>query len=523
MTIAEKVKLLDMLKEGRKFAAVARDFGVNESTIRYIYKDEAKIRKTAAITFNKSAKRVVMARNKTIVRMEAALAVWIADCRKKNIALDMNIIQTKARSLCETFATKEPEDDSGERKEAEEDEEDIDDPQPEMSSHSPRKKLQFSASKGWFAKFQKRYGLKSASLHGEAASADTVAAETYVNETFKKIISEGEYQPEQAWITKMLTSNWFHQCFIPQVKVYLAEKGMPFKVLLIMDNAGGHATDLSYSGVQVEFLPPNMTSLILPMDQGVIRAFKALYTRNALANLVAPVDAAQEDDDFNLKAYWRQYTIATCLQNIHKALEEMKPATINASWKKLWPEVVYDDKGFTPAEIQHSAVQKAVQLAAILGGEVFADMTTGNVDELLDCHSQPLTDEDLEELTKSASEEEEEAAQQETEVVSQTGLTLERLARLCNLAKELQERWQEWDDDTIRSVQFCNMVNDVMAPYKMLFDRKKKQRQQLPITMFLQPRKKEPVPAAATMVTPLETAEEVEEVPREMAPPSEET
>lgn len=65
----------------------------------------------------------------------------------------------------------------------------------------------------------------------------------------------------------------------------------------------------------------------------------------------------------------------------------MKPATINASWKKLWLEVVYDDKGFTPAEIQHSAVQKAVQLAVILGGEGFADMTTGNVNELLGCHS----------------------------------------------------------------------------------------------------------------------------------------
>ncbi|XP_051784731.1 tigger transposable element-derived protein 1-like [Erpetoichthys calabaricus] len=498
MMIAEKVKLLDMLKEGRTFAAVARQYGMNESTVRYIKKEKANIRKTATITFCKSAKRVVTARNKTIVRMESALA--------------------------------EPEDDSGD---CEEDEVDVEDPQPGTSSDSPRKKWQFSASKGWFAKFQKRYGLKSVSLQGEAASADTIAAETYVNETFKKIISEGGYRPEKvfnmnetglfwkrmpsrtflfkeeakasgfkaykdrvtlvvcgnaagfllkpgfiyksknprtlknknknllpvhwmynpkAWITKMLTSDWFHQCFIPQVKVYLAEKGMPFKVLLIMDNAGGHAADLSYSGVQMEFLPPNTTSLIQPMDQGVIRAFKTLYTRNSLANLVSSVDAAQEDDDFNLKAYWRQYTIATCLQNIQKALQEMKPATINASWKKLWPEVVYDDKGFTLAEIQHSAVQKAVQLAAILGGEGFADMTTDDVNELLDCHSQPLTDEDLEELMKSASEEEEEEEQQETEeVVSPTGLTLERLAEICRLAKDLQEQSQEWDDDMVRS------------------------------------------------------------------------
>ncbi|KAG2466594.1 IPO11 protein, partial [Polypterus senegalus] len=83
---------------------------------------------------------------------------------------------------------------------------------------------------------------------------------------------------------------------------------------------------------------------------------------------------------------------------------------------------------------------------------------------------------------------------------------------------DLQERSQEWDDDMVRSVQFCNKVDDVMTTYKLLFDRKKKQ-QQLPITMFLQTRKKEPVPTTTTD-TPSET---VEEVPQEMAPPSEET
>uniref|UniRef100_A0A8C6T7D2 DDE-1 domain-containing protein n=1 Tax=Neogobius melanostomus TaxID=47308 RepID=A0A8C6T7D2_9GOBI len=51
-----------------------------------------------------------------------------------------------------------------------------------------------------------------------------------------------------------------------------------FKVLLLVDNAGGHAADLSYDGVQIEFLPPNTTSLIQTMDQGIIHAFKALYT-----------------------------------------------------------------------------------------------------------------------------------------------------------------------------------------------------------------------------------------------------
>ena len=83
MTISEKVKLLVMLKEGRRFAAVVRHYGVNESTVRYIKKDEANIRKTAAITVTTEAKRVATPRNEKIVKMEAALALWIMDCRKK--------------------------------------------------------------------------------------------------------------------------------------------------------------------------------------------------------------------------------------------------------------------------------------------------------------------------------------------------------------------------------------------------------------------------------------------------------
>uniref|UniRef100_A0A8C6LNN1 HTH psq-type domain-containing protein n=1 Tax=Nothobranchius furzeri TaxID=105023 RepID=A0A8C6LNN1_NOTFU len=93
MTIAEKVTLLDMLNEGRSYAAVARHFGVNESTVRYIKKDEVKIRKTASITFSKSAKRVVTARNKAIVSLEGALSIWIADCQKKQMPFDIIILQ----------------------------------------------------------------------------------------------------------------------------------------------------------------------------------------------------------------------------------------------------------------------------------------------------------------------------------------------------------------------------------------------------------------------------------------------
>jgi len=559
LTIVEKVKLLDMLKEGRTYAAVGRHFGLNESTVRYIKKDEKNIRSTAAVSFNKTAKRVVTSRNKVMVRMESALSLWISDCRKNNIALDSNTIRTKAKSLYDTYTQLAQDRGADEHVE---DEMDIDDDD-EAGPSSPKKATPFTASKGWFDKFQRRYGIRSVSLHGEAASADKVAADHYVSETFREIIEEGGYKPEQvfnmdetglfwkrmpsrtfimkdeakvrgfkaqkdrvtlimcgnaagfmikpgliyksknpralknknknvlpvywmhnqkAWITKVLTSDWFHQCFIPEVQRYLSGKGLDFNVLLIMDNAGGHAIDLSYEGVKVEFLPPNTTSLIQPMDQGVIRAFKALYTRHTLQHLVESMDA---DKDFSLKAYWRDYTIATCLINIQKAIQDMKPETINASWKRLWPEVANVYKGFTPEEINHSAVDKAVKLAKLLQGEGFEDMTSDDINDLIDAHSQPLTVEDLTELTKSASEEEEEEQDEPGAEEEEVGLTLDRLATIVRMGKELEQVIQEWDPQMMRSLQFSNGLDGLMSVYKNLLAQKKKQNQQLPITMFL--------------------------------------
>ena len=94
MTINEKVRRLDMSKEGRIYDVVARHDGVNESAERYIKKNKANIRKTTAITFNIKAKRVVTPCDKRIVKMEAALSLWIADCRK-NVTLETNVIWKK--------------------------------------------------------------------------------------------------------------------------------------------------------------------------------------------------------------------------------------------------------------------------------------------------------------------------------------------------------------------------------------------------------------------------------------------
>lgn len=559
MTLQEKVKVLDMLKEGRSNVAVGRHFGVNESTIRSIKKNEAAIRSNVNTNVSHFAKTASVIRDKNIVRMESALILWITDCRKKNVPLDSNVIRQKAKKLYSNFKR-------------------VHEEELQSETSTSMEAEEFQASKGWFDRFQKRFKLKSVSLHGESASADHASAAAYP-EQLRQLMEAKGYRPEQvfnmdetglywkklpqrtyimkeearapgfkaqkdrvtllmcgnaagfmikpgliyrsanpralkkkrkeslpvfwmhnqkAWITKSLTEKWFHECFVPGAKDYLESKGIPFKVLLIMDNASGHHVDLSCEGVEIEFLPPNTTALIQPMDQGVIRAFKALYTRNSLQHLV---DAMDHDQNFSLKDYWRDFTIANCLQTIQTSLQEMKPATLNACWKKLLPEVVDDHEAFSPDEIHHEAVDKAVKLAKILGGEGFDDVTADELNDLIDAHSAPLTDDDLMDLTKSPSAEEEENDTATENVMEEDeGLSLERLVKILNAAKDLQGLIESWDPCMVRSMQSQNTIAAGIQVYKALFTTMKKERQQLKITAFFTSSASEIIPPPPTDV-----------------------
>jgi len=62
---------------------------------------------------------------------------------------------------------------------------------------------------------------------------------------------------------------------LKQPKANLQKEGR--HILLLIDNAPGHVVDeeeRALSNVKVEFLPPNTTSKIQPMDAGIIAAFK---------------------------------------------------------------------------------------------------------------------------------------------------------------------------------------------------------------------------------------------------------
>ena len=66
------------------------------------------------------------------------------------------------------------------------------------------------------------------------------------------------------------------------------------KVLLLLDNATSHV-NLELLNVHIHFLPPNITSLLEPMDAGIIRNFKLKYKALFVQWLLDMVTAGTED------------------------------------------------------------------------------------------------------------------------------------------------------------------------------------------------------------------------------------
>ncbi|KFD63305.1 hypothetical protein M514_24485 [Trichuris suis] len=107
LSISEKVRILDLVeKEGKSYAAVAKTYGKNESSIREIVKNKDKIRSS----FNaapQTAKVTSISRDKILVKMEKALNFWVEDMNRKSIPVNGQALRQKALDLYEHMRKKQ--------------------------------------------------------------------------------------------------------------------------------------------------------------------------------------------------------------------------------------------------------------------------------------------------------------------------------------------------------------------------------------------------------------------------------
>ncbi|XP_055633874.1 tigger transposable element-derived protein 1-like [Toxorhynchites rutilus septentrionalis] len=177
----------------------------------------------------------------------------------------------------------------------------------------------------------------------------------------------------KAWVTQEIFRRWLEECFVPEVKPYLAKKGLEFRVLLVIDNAPGHLR-VEHPNVQIVFLPPNTTSLIQPLDQGIIATFKRHYIKTTFRYILDEIDTGNAS---TIIEAWKYFTMRECVESIEVAVKLLKRSTLNACWKPLWPDCVHSSM---PASNEEGEI---LLLAHAVGGEGFNDFSTADIVEML--------------------------------------------------------------------------------------------------------------------------------------------
>ncbi|XP_067941901.1 tigger transposable element-derived protein 6-like [Watersipora subatra] len=78
------------------------------------------------------------------------------------------------------------------------------------------------------------------------------------------------YNNKKAWMVSDIFQTW-----VRDLDCRMTRKNR--EVLLIIDNCPAHPTMNGLTSIRLLFTPPNTTSVLQPMDQGIIRTFKSYY------------------------------------------------------------------------------------------------------------------------------------------------------------------------------------------------------------------------------------------------------
>ncbi|KAM9036964.1 tigger transposable element-derived protein 1 [Sarcophilus harrisii] len=408
ITLHVKLEVLRRFEEGEKLTQIAKTLGLATSTVASIRVNREKIRANSQAATPLSATQLTRCRGVVMGNMERLLSLWIEDQKQQQLPINTMLIQEKAKSLFEALKQEHGESAQAEtfgasngwfaRFKARHNVLLTDEPavaDTEAARRYPDTLRKIIADGGYTPQqvfnidetglFWKRLpertfvsledragpGFKASKDHltlllGGNAAGDCKLKPLLVYPSENPRALKGCSKPSlpviwrsnrNDWVTMSIFQEWFTNFFCPAVERHCAENQLPHKALLILDSAPchpAHLDDLS-ANIRVEFLPKNTSALIQPMNQGVIATFKAFYLKRTLCQLLQETDG---DEKPSIREFWRSYNIMTAVDNIAESWQELKPATMNAVWRKIWPECVRASSE-AEAQIQQSVVALA--------------------------------------------------------------------------------------------------------------------------------------------------------------------
>jgi hypothetical protein len=126
-----------------------------------------------------------------------------------------------------------------------------------------------------------------------------------------------QYEANQkAWMTNQIFMDWIG-------KVNNLMKRQKRHILMFLDNATSHSHDCQLSNVTLKFFPANCTSVLQPLDHGIIRAFKARYRKHMLRSLLCKMESVD-----SVQALCKEINLLDAIHWIHQSWTETTSHTI---------------------------------------------------------------------------------------------------------------------------------------------------------------------------------------------------
>ncbi|CAF1258618.1 unnamed protein product [Rotaria sordida] len=317
LTLQQKIELINDNRNanGLSQRTLAVKYNISLGSLSNVLKRKAEYLDDYAANQNHNVKRKIIDVNSR--ELDEKVYGWFVQQRSKNISISGLILQEKAREIAELLADK-------------------------MGS--------FKASSGWFEKFRIRHNISFRVISGESLSVDITTVDDWVQRIPKMIDgydpkdifncdetglffkfmpdkpltlnreqckggkkskerytilfcvnSTGEGKLKPLVIAKSLKPRCFKN-------LNVSELPQKRKIILFLDNAPCHPVDIELSNIKLQYFPPNTTSKLQPLDQGIIHAFKTHYRKHLVKHIIARCITAQTLDDIKIThldaIYW---------------------------------------------------------------------------------------------------------------------------------------------------------------------------------------------------------------------------
>ncbi|XP_032875006.1 jerky protein homolog [Amblyraja radiata] len=245
------------------------------------------------------------------------------------------------------------------------------------------------------------------------------------------------YVNKNAWVTREMFTNWFNNHFVPAARAHCRKAGLVenCKILLLLDNCSAHppAEVLVKNNVFSIYLPPNVTSLIQPCDQGILRSMKTKYKYFFLNCMLAAVNRGVDIKDF-----LKEFTLKDVIYALVNAWKDVTKSTLKNAWHKLWPATMFDEN--EPAdEDEMKMISNLIAYAKSVATENVNTLESADIEEVLNVDNDALvvhslSDGEIAEMVLDNNKHEDSTGSDEDDDIVNTGekTPIDDMVKLCD-------------------------------------------------------------------------------------------